>query len=77
MPLSDFRPTLAELTHCHDCGGRLEPDLLDMGHDADFDRCDCEEAAVSVAVEGVYSPRRDVRDQLGDDERFLPVKESA
>jgi hypothetical protein len=76
--MSPERPSLSELTdRCPDCGGSLEPDLLDMGHDADFDRCDCEEAAVSVAVEGIYSPLRDTREPIADSERFLPVKESA
>lgn len=60
---------------CPDCGGYTEPDLLDMGHDADFDRCDCEEAAVSVAQEGIYSPLRDTREIRGEDEAF--VKEAS
>lgn len=61
--IPEGRPT------CPDCGGYTEPDLLDLCHDADFsDRCDCEEAAASVAVEGTYSPLRDTRLYLGSDE---------
>lgn len=78
MNRDDFAPYPGEETCCLDCGLPTEPDMLDMGHDAGFgERCDCEEAVLSVAVEGIYSPVRDTREHRGDDERFVPEKESA
>lgn len=81
MSRSD-RPTLSELyaeSLCPDCGKLTEYDPCagDPHASEGFDRCDCEESAVSVAVEGIYSPLRDVREPIADSERFLPVKESA
>lgn len=43
------RPPSCELEElCDRCSGRVEPDLGDLGHDADFDRCLCEEAELEV-----------------------------
>jgi len=42
----DFEPE--GRARCADCGGFTEPDLSDMGHDADFDRCDCTSQALTV-----------------------------
>jgi hypothetical protein len=69
MDRDDFEPEGRPV--CSDCGGYTEPDLSDMGHDFDFDRCTCDEAARSVAVEGLFSPIKDVRDlgYVGEDEK--------
>lgn len=70
---------LDDLETCPDCGKLTEYDPCagDPHASEGFDRCDCEEAAVSVAQEGIYSPLRDTREPIADSERFLPVKESA
>lgn len=42
----DFEPE--GRARCRDCGGFTEPDLLDVGHDADFDRCTCVATALTL-----------------------------
>lgn len=64
---------LDDLETCPDCGKLTEYDPCagDPHASEGFDRCDCEEAAVSVAQEGIYSPLRDTREIRGEDEAFL------
>jgi hypothetical protein len=76
-----MRPDCLDDPFCHDCGGLITSELLaEPRHDDGFgvELCDCVEAALSVAVEGLYSPVRDTRDlgYVGDDENADPSTRS-